>query len=46
MNKADTCPTYVLPQLTFAGWEDQYVAAQSTLPSVFEPQRREFKGEL
>ena len=31
MNEADTCRTYVLPKLTSAGWDDEYITEQMVL---------------
>jgi type I restriction enzyme R subunit len=31
MNEADTCRTYVLPNLKSAGWEDEYITEQMVL---------------
>ncbi len=31
MNEADTCRTYILPNLKSAGWEDEHIAEQMVL---------------
>jgi len=50
MNKADTCRTYVLPELKSAGWEDELSLRTLLLSvSVLSPVEgldRAFKGEL